>query len=71
MRNTLRPVFEVVLGFVECCEKEEVSMGLPTSPLYRLGAVRVQRRYARIVLQGRRSVKIPRYLGVDSHYLTF
>ena len=63
MRNTLRPVFGVVLGFVECCEKEEVSMGLPTPPSYRLGVVGVQGRYARVVLQERRSVKISRYLG--------
>ena len=62
MYNTLCPVFGVVLGFVECCEKKE-SKGLPTSPLYRLGAVGVQGRYARVVLQGRRSVKIPRYPG--------
>jgi hypothetical protein len=56
-------VFGVVLGFVECCKKEEFSMGLPTSPLYRLGAVGVQGKYARVVLQARRSVKIPRYPG--------
>ena len=38
-------------------------MGLPTSPLYRLGAVGVQGRYAQVVLQGWMSVKIPRYPG--------
>ena len=56
-------MFGVVLGFLECCEKEELSMGLPTRLLYRLGVVGVQGRYARVVLQGKRSVKIPRYPG--------
>ena len=56
-------MFGVVLGFVEYLRKEERSMGLLTSPLYRLGAAGVQGRYARVVLQERRSVKIPRYPG--------
>ena len=39
----LRPMFGVVLGFVECCERRSLCMGRPTSPLYRPGAVGVQR----------------------------
>ena len=35
-------MFGVVLGFVESCEKKSLSMGRPTSPLYRPGAVGVQ-----------------------------
>ena len=56
-----------VWGCIRVCEmlrRRSLSMGLPTSPLYRLGAVGLQGRYARVVLQGRRSVKIPRYLGL-------
>ena len=33
-------------------------MGLPTPPLYRLRVVGVQGGYARVVLQGRRSVNV-------------
>ena len=38
-------------------------MGLPTSPLYKLGGIGVQGKYTQVVLQGRRSVKIPIYPG--------
>ena len=41
-RNTLCPVFGLVLGFAGCCEGWRESMGRPTSPLYRPGGVGVQ-----------------------------
>ena len=42
VRNTLRPVFAVLLWFLECCEKKSLPMGLPMPPLYRLGFIGVQ-----------------------------
>ena len=44
-------------------KEEEIPMGLSMPPIYRLGAVGVQGRYARVVFQGRTSVKIPKYPG--------